>query len=112
MPGSKGYYSSTLRSSNGPPALYLDPSAGPHTFNILGGADVGPRSVQDVQSAPALAWTNQATVSTVSESQGVPVNWTNTSPGGYVRVTGFSGFPNAVARNGSALVACFWTLAG
>jgi uncharacterized protein (TIGR03437 family) len=88
--GNKGYYTSTLGSSSGPPALYLDPSAGPHTFNILGGADVGPSSVQDVQSAPALAWTNQAAISTVSESQGVTVNWTNASPGGYVRVTGYS----------------------
>jgi uncharacterized protein (TIGR03437 family) len=90
VPGSKGYYNSTLGSSNGPPTLYLDPSAGPHTFNILGGADVGPSSVQDVQSAPALAWTNQAAISSVSESQGVTVNWTNASPGGYVRVTGYS----------------------
>jgi hypothetical protein len=84
VPGNKGYYSSTLGST------YLDPSAGPHTFNVLGGADVGPTSVQDLQSAPALAWTNQASISSVSESQGVTVNWTNAAPDGYVRVMGYS----------------------
>jgi uncharacterized protein (TIGR03437 family) len=84
VPGSKGYYNSTLGSS------YLDPSAGPHTFNMLGGADVGPSSVEDVQSLPALVWANQATTSTVSELQGVTVKWTNASPDGYVRVTGYS----------------------
>lgn len=83
--GSKGYYSSTLGNS------YLDPAAGPHTFNVLGGADVGPTSVaQDIQSPPVLAWSNQAAISTVSESQGVTVNWTNAAQGGYVRVTGYS----------------------
>jgi uncharacterized protein (TIGR03437 family) len=84
VPGSKGYYNSTLGSS------YLDSIAGPHTFNILGGMDVGLSFLEDVESPPALGWTNQASILRVSESQGVTVNWTNAAPGGYVGVTGYS----------------------
>ena len=54
VPGKKGYYNSTLGSSNGPGSLYLDPSSGPHTFNVLGGADVGLTFLEDVESPPAL----------------------------------------------------------
>jgi hypothetical protein len=98
VPGSKGYYNSALGST------YLDASAGPHTFNILGGADVSISFLEDVESPPALAWTNQTSISKVSESQGVTVNWTNAASGGYVGVTGYSfsldqsGKPAAGAR--------------
>src|SRR5262249_18448044 len=78
LPGSKGYYNSNLGSN------YLDPSAGPHTFNILGGTDVGLSFLEDVQSPAAITWANQASISTVSESQGISVNWSGAAPGGYV----------------------------
>jgi uncharacterized protein (TIGR03437 family) len=102
VPGSKGYYSATLGSS------YLDPSAGPHTFNILGGADVGLSFLEDVESPPMLAWTNQTSISKVSESQGVTVNWTHAAPDGYVRVTGYS-FSLDQSGNFSAGAAFFCT---
>jgi hypothetical protein len=90
VPGNKGYYSATLGSSSGPGTLYLDPPAGPHTFNVFGGTDVGLTLLEDVESPPTLTWANQASISRVSESQGVTVNWTNAAPDGYVRVTGYS----------------------
>jgi uncharacterized protein (TIGR03437 family) len=102
VPGSKGYYSSTLGSS------YLDPSAGPHSLNVLGGADVGLTFLEDLDSPPALTWTNQANISSVSESQGVTVNWTNAAPDGYVRVTGYS-FSVAQSGNLAAGAAFFCT---
>ena len=83
---SKGYYGGSLGSSTNPP-LFLDIPA--HTMNVFGGADVGDFALE-LQMPPALNWTNQSSTSTVSESQGVSVNWTNAVPNGYVQVTGSS----------------------
>ncbi|MGA2267679.1 MAG: hypothetical protein ABSH44_04330 [Bryobacteraceae bacterium] len=82
----KGSYGATLGSSTSPP-LYLD--AGTYTFNVPGGADVG-QFTQQLQMPPSLTWTNQSSITSVSESQGVTVNWTNAVPNGYVGITGYS----------------------
>jgi len=93
----KGYYGATLGSSANPP-LYLDQFI--HTFNVPGGADVGPIA-QELPAPPALNWTNQDSISTVRESQGITVNWTNAAPNGYVRVVGYSLAPDANGNPGA-----------
>lgn len=83
---SKGSYGAALGSSTSPP-LYL--GQGTYTFNVPGGADVG-AFTQQLSMPPSLTWTNQSGITSVSESQGVTVNWTNAIPNGYVGVTGYS----------------------
>ena len=82
----KGYYYEALGSSPTSP-LFLDVSG--HTMNVFGGSDVGDFAAE-VSMPPALAWSNRSGITTVSESQGVTVNWTNAVSGGYVTVTGYS----------------------
>jgi len=82
----KGSYGATLGSNTSPP-LYLD--AGAYTFTVPGGADVG-AFTQQLQMPPSLTWSNQSSITSVSESQGVTVTWTNAIPNGYVGITGYS----------------------
>jgi uncharacterized protein (TIGR03437 family) len=83
----KGYYA-------GPLGSILNVST--HTLNGFGGSDVGPFAVE-LDAPTSLSWTNQAAISTVSESQGITVNWTGA--GGSLTVTGYSFVPD---QNGNA----------
>jgi uncharacterized protein (TIGR03437 family) len=91
----KGYYNAILGSST-TGRLFLDIPM--HTVNVLGGADVGVWG-QELQMPPSLSWTNQSSISTISETQGATVSWTNAVPNGYVTVTGYS---FAQDQNGNA----------
>lgn len=91
---SKGYYGQTIGSSTSS-HLYLDVPA--HTIDVFGGADVGNLS-EEVQMPPALSWTGQSSIVSVSQAQGVTVAWTGAVPNGIVRVTGYSLAP---ASNGA-----------
>lgn len=55
----------------------------PVTFNIPGGADVGPASVT-VPSIANFAWTNVGNVSRVARSQDLTLTWNNAPAGGFV----------------------------
>jgi uncharacterized protein (TIGR03437 family) len=96
----KGYYSGSLASGSAGSALYLDPGTGPHTFNGFGGVDVGDL-LQEVNMPPTPTWTNQSSTSTVSASLGLTVSWTNATPGGYVKITGYSFLQDQTGKNGS-----------
>jgi hypothetical protein len=45
---------------------------------------------QKEEIPPALIWTNESSISTVTESQGQQVTWTGGAPGTYVVVGGYS----------------------
>lgn len=57
--------------------------------NGSGGPDVGAFTAQ-LQMAPPLTWTNMNSISTVTRSAGVTVNWTGGDPSTYVTITGLS----------------------
>jgi len=62
------------------------------TFNFdngSGGPDVGAFKVT-LQMASPLVWTNMSSISTVTRSSGLTVNWTGGDPSTYVNITGLS----------------------
>jgi uncharacterized protein (TIGR03437 family) len=101
-PSIPGTYSATLGSSTAG-TLYLNP--GSYTFTVPGGADVG-AFTQQLQMPPSLTWTNQSSITTVSESQGLTVSWTNAIANGYVGITGFS---FGLGASGSSTTGAFFT---
>ncbi len=66
--------------------LYL--SQGAYTISGPGGSDVGSFSVNLSVPEP-LVWTNQASTTTVTRSQGLPITWTG-GDNGDVQISGFS----------------------
>lgn len=69
-------------------AMYLDP--GDYTLTGFGGSDVGAFQVR-MSMPPPIVWTNAASITNVTRSQGVTVTWTGGDPTGFVYITGYSG---------------------
>jgi hypothetical protein len=69
---------------------FIPPSGGSFTFdNGTGGPDVPAFKVQLVMPPP-VTWANMGSISTVTRSNGVTVNWTGGDPGTTVSITGLS----------------------
>ncbi len=69
---------------------FIPASGGSFTFNNgTGGPDVGAFTAQLQLPAP-LVWTNMGSISTVTRSSGLPINWTGGDPSTYVTITGYS----------------------
>ena len=66
--------------------LYL--SQGAYTITGPGGADVGSFTA-NLSVPESLVWTNQASTTTVTRSQGLPITWTG-ADSGTVQISGFS----------------------
>ncbi len=60
-----------------------------YTFTGPGGKDVGAFKVT-VTFPPTLVWTNESSISTVTESQGQLITWTGGAPGTFVAIGGNS----------------------
>jgi len=81
------YYSYTTPSSD---TSFIPASGGLFTFdNGSGGSDVGAFKAQ-AQLASPLVWSNMNSISTVTRSNGVTVNWTGGDPSSYTSITGLS----------------------
>ncbi len=92
-------YSATLGDAT--PGNYLDP--GTYTATGGGGADIGSFTAQHTL-APELAWTNQASITTVNRANGVRVTWAGGDPKGYIEILGTSA---AIDPSGAAVRAVF-----
>jgi uncharacterized protein (TIGR03437 family) len=69
---------------------FIPATGGTFMFNNgSGGPDVGPFTTQLDMGSP-LVWSNMASISTVTRSNGLTVNWTGGASGSYVSVTGLS----------------------
>jgi uncharacterized protein (TIGR03437 family) len=69
---------------------FIPATGGTFTFdNGSGGPDVGAFKAT-LQMASPLTWTNMNSISTVTRSAGVTVNWTGGDPSTYVSITGLS----------------------
>lgn len=77
-------------SSKGVYGANYDLPAGAITFTGNGGNDVGNFSVTLTIGALNLNWTNEGSISTITRSSGVTLNWTGADPNGTVQITGFS----------------------
>ncbi len=60
-----------------------------YTFTGPGGKDVGPFTATITFPVP-LTWTNESSISAVTESQGQLITWTGGAPGTYVEISGSS----------------------
>jgi uncharacterized protein (TIGR03437 family) len=58
--------------------------------NGAGGADVGAFSLNLTVPEQAFTWTNETSITTVSRTGGVTVNWTGGAPGSFAKITGLS----------------------
>jgi len=82
-----------LYSNPSPPTTFIPTSGGAFSFNNgSGGPDVGAFTTSLTVAAP-LTWTNSSSITTVTRSQGVTVNWTGGNSNTYVEISGsaFSG---------------------
>jgi uncharacterized protein (TIGR03437 family) len=69
---------------------FIPATGGTFMFNNgTGGPDVGPFTTQLDMGSP-LVWSNMASISTVTRSSGLTVNWTGGGAGSYVSITGLS----------------------
>ena len=66
---------------------FLDP--GSYTVTGPGGADIG-AFTSTMVLPPSLKWTNQASINTVTRSQGQLITWTGGDPAGSVQIAGTS----------------------
>jgi hypothetical protein len=87
LSGTGGVYGAQLATSANGGKLYLDPGA--YTLTSPGGADVNAIQCQ-LTAPPPIAWTNAASITSVSRSQGVTVTWTGGDPNGFVYISGNS----------------------
>ncbi len=62
---------------------------GPYTFTGPGGTNVGAFAA-NVTVPQAFTWTNEASVSTVVESQGQSITWSGADPASTIRISGYS----------------------
>ncbi len=76
-----------------------------YTFTGTGGKDVGPFTVTVTFPDP-INWTNEGSISTVTESQGQLITWTGGAPNTYVYITGASSTSPASGASVSATFAC------
>jgi hypothetical protein len=82
-PAVPGFYGANL------PAGYIPSAGGSFTFAGTGGANVGKFS-STLNFPSPLSWTNSASISAISRSQGVSVTWTGGAAGTYVTINGTS----------------------
>jgi uncharacterized protein (TIGR03437 family) len=99
LTGKAGVYGAQLATSANGGKLYLDPGA--YTVSGPGGADLGAIQCQ-LTAPPPIAWTNAASLTSVSRSQGVTVTWTGGDPNGFVYISGNS----ILAQGGGAMFTC------
>jgi uncharacterized protein (TIGR03437 family) len=88
-------------------ASFIPASGGSFTFSGTGGPDVGAFTTPAIQIAPAVTWSNAASISTVTRSNGLTVKWTGGQTGGYVGITGVS--LTGVTTNASSYLAGLFT---
>ncbi|MGA2741985.1 MAG: hypothetical protein ABSG65_31660 [Bryobacteraceae bacterium] len=86
---------------------FIPAAGGSFTFSGTGGPDVGAFTTPAIQIAPAVTWSNAATISTVTRSSGLTVNWTGGQTGAYVGITGVS--LTGVTTNASSYLAGLFT---
>jgi uncharacterized protein (TIGR03437 family) len=72
-----------------PSSTFLPATFGTFTFTGSGGKDVGPFTASISYSNP-LVWTNMSSITSISRSQGVTINWTGGASGTYVFIDGSS----------------------
>jgi uncharacterized protein (TIGR03437 family) len=74
-------------------ALTSAPSGGTsYTFKGPGGKDVGPFTAT-ITLPSTLTWTNEDSISTITESKGQLITWSGGAPGTYVIIIGYSSSP-------------------
>jgi hypothetical protein len=106
LSGPQGNSALTLQSGiyfNSALTSFIPTSGGVFTFNNgSGGPDVGPFTTSLTLSAP-LVWTNMSSLTSVTRSKGVTVNWTGGNSSTYVEISGsaFSGSTSATAVGGA-----------
>lgn len=91
FPELAGYYHASLSSS------FIPSSGGSFTFSGSGGTNVGPFNTTVSLGAPLFSWTNMASITSVTRSSGVTVNWQGGQSGTYVAISGFSSGPSVGA---------------
>jgi uncharacterized protein (TIGR03437 family) len=70
---------------------FIPATGGAFTFNNGGGGpDVGAFTTPQVEIGTPVAWSNAASLATVTRSNGMTVNWTGGTAGSNVNITGFS----------------------
>jgi uncharacterized protein (TIGR03437 family) len=100
LSGPQGNQTLTLQSGvyfNSASPSFIPTSGGVFSFNNgSGGPDVGAFTTSLTLATP-LAWTNMSSLTSVTRSKGVTVNWTGGNSGTYVEITGtaFSGSSSA-----------------
>ena len=103
LPGIQGAYSSLTDV----PAGFIPAAGGTFVFdNGSGGKDVQHFNTS-ITLAPALTWTNEPQIASVTRSQGVNVMWTGGAAGSYVNIGGGS----ATTINGKLVTVTFSCLA-
>jgi hypothetical protein len=76
-------------SSGTAPAGYIPSTGGNFAFTGPGGKDVGSFSTS-VTMPPQFTWTNASSITSVTRSQGVTVNWSGGADGSTVTISGSS----------------------
>jgi hypothetical protein len=72
-------------------SAFIPSSGGAYTFsNGSGGPDVGAFTTPSIQFAAPVTWSNASSISTVTRSNGLTVNWTGGDPTTHVAITGIS----------------------
>jgi hypothetical protein len=89
MQPQSGNYAFSVNDAAPGAQLLIPPAGGAFRFQAPGGADVGPVDAA-IQWGPALIWNEQTTISTVSRSQSLTVNWQGGPPNSFVLIQGFS----------------------
>lgn len=84
LPADQGSYSAQL------PAGGISTAGGTFVFTGAGGADVGAFTGSVTLPTPALSWTNQSAVATVTRSNGATVTWSGGTQNGFVLIQGTS----------------------
>lgn len=90
---------------------FIPASGGVFSFdNGSGGPDVGPFATS-LNVAPPLTWTNMASITTVTRSQGVTVNWTGGDANTYVEIAGssFAGLTSSSLVGGAFYCTAPWS---
>ena len=84
-----GFYGSVNTSTGAStlPAGFLTQAGGTFTFAGAGGKDVGAFNSSLTFPTPLMTWTN-ASITSVTRSQGATVTWSGGAPGTYVTITG------------------------
>ena len=83
-----------------PAACFRITPAGRTTFTInngSGGKDVSGFNVSLTVPETPFTWTNMSSITSVTRSQGITIDWTGVDPSSYVSITGSSSNSNVTA---------------